>query len=511
MFNLKSNIFDALKQLRNLLASKKLNAEQRQFIETLLVGDGKRSGLEAQAKSLDWRCPRINTSHKPVLEEIKPENISPLDTIQEKLRDEIRKTSFWHLTYKSGLQKALNIINTVIQRREAINNLQEPDVNGLAAIYDELFQETTDKFQGTIVLPINQGLDPRLGASQGECLGYVREWAHCILNHKKPFGIDSKKPPLFNPIKFNTPLGHRYPNLNHLAFLSKNIAEFQSIGIDEAALLSKFSFIDQVAVRLSFYKSSEKIADTLIKLANQDKAKTFELDLFGYKTGHAMGFHKDEEGAIHFMDANLGWVRFNHAEHFKTWLPFYFNKIGYDKIFHEHTIRVYVSHQKQRNLLSIIAERMEQSYHLLIRPYYYLAIEIISVLSRLTAYGRKLNFPPNNNLAATKSPYKEPNRRHDRDINSKSPQTDHPILENISYSRMAGVLFSPSHRRHSLDDRDIKSKNPQADHPTLENISYSRMAGVLFCPSPCNKIFPKAELELKQPNDPISATKNQPA
>lgn len=198
-----------------------------------------------------------------------------------------------------------------------------------------LYQETVKSYHGTIMLPVIQGFDTRLGNSAGECLGFANQWALQLLQNKNPFGISLTEPPPFKVIHFDSKIIKKHPYFNHLAVLNSDISEYQRIKIPkEIKASSDFP---------TFFLETETLSKKLITHVNEDSSKIYKISLLGGKmgfTGHAIGFCK-RNNKYHFFDSNSMWVSFEKPEIFQDWLSFYFKVKGYDKIFHEFSISTY--------------------------------------------------------------------------------------------------------------------------------------------------------------------------
>lgn len=251
------NIYDAVHILQDLLDTKKLTSRQRLFVNYILHGDKQPHGWKGFKK--------LARSAKE----------SDLDEIKKQLEHEIKETKAADKTYKAGLQEALATISYVVAQRKAHKKINLEAAQTLECIY----QQSQENYNATLILPIKQGLDWRLGTSKGECFGYVAEWIRGVITNKKPFGIDPKNPPPFKLIKRDSPAGRRYPDLNHLAILTEDMANFQ---FDKSSLEDGRINKAEVSV-LNFYGHTTEIADHLIELANQYPQKAFCVGLTGMK------------------------------------------------------------------------------------------------------------------------------------------------------------------------------------------------------------------------------------
>lgn len=211
-------------------------------------------------------------------------------------------------------------------------------------IFDSLYQQTERNFKGTLMLPIMQGMDARLGSSRGECFGYAVAWITQISLHKKFCGIPLNGTPHLKVMPLKSVAWETYPDLNHMAVLNEDISFFQKMQgktYDILSRLASYSKNPRVDYERRFkfksYDSVSEIAEKLVKSTYGAEEKMCMLSCLGYLSGHALGFYKGD-GKYHFMDSNSGWFRFESEKDFKKWLPFYFKKMGYDKYFAEYNI-----------------------------------------------------------------------------------------------------------------------------------------------------------------------------
>lgn len=336
-----SNIYIMVNQLSSLISSGKLSADQNQFLASIINGE---KGVGENADAVRWsKLLNLTAAHeildlnRAISAEIQAESRKShpisiyIDTLK-KVSSEISAVMSNALINKTSLSKSDSKIKKVSETNEKL---------------DIIFQKTVDTYHGTIMLPVAQHLESKLGLSQGECFGYVAEWANGLLHGKKAFGVRADSNPPFKPIKFDSYLGKKYPELNHLAVLTENIATYQSLqgrfkaGDFAKALSAKhehhdISYKDDPR-RSVFYQSVNNIADALLKKTDEASETIYNLNIFSYRGGHALGFCKIKE-KCHFFDSNSGWFRFENAEDFKRWLLFYFKTKGYEQVFGEYGI-----------------------------------------------------------------------------------------------------------------------------------------------------------------------------
>lgn len=327
------NKFQAiLRQINTEIKSNKPSEDKIKCIEVMIQDD----------KHPEWVRKHLAHIKKELARDIPLTN--EMDDISEVLTKEISQTSWWDLRYKMALRTL----------RSQIDTLQKKQVDRWARAYknkttmDELFAKTTGKhYKGTIMLPVSQGKDYRLGDSGGECCGYALMWGKSIVEGTSFCGVKpQQKTPPFKPIKNASPLGERYPELNHLAPLTKNIATFQDLQKDKEKLIRAMSSDDKgislhtinsmfdLITETSFFWSIQSLTTTLIETADKHPDDALLFVLGGYLSGHAMAVSKVDD-QYHFFDSNSGWFRFDNVDDFKEWLPYYFKKITYNQYFHE--------------------------------------------------------------------------------------------------------------------------------------------------------------------------------
>jgi len=296
-----SNIYSIITDLASLKASDNLSEQQDHFITKLIDGEQGASGwnkLERLVKS-------------PMFDQI--------DNVLQSITNEIQQTSyinlqkpFFNFSYIKTLKKASAELAGVQKFREKIMNPENPQKTAeFRKKKDIIFQQTVDTYNGTIMLPVAQGLDVRMGLSNGECFGYVAEWSNGLLHNKKVFGVNSSEThPPFKPVRYDLPVGKKYPELNHIAVLTSNISIYQSLqGIFNSHKLVKalsrrydkhnVEHNDEEAKR-GYYHSVDEVAKKLLNKADLVPEKMYNLNVMGYRSGHAMGFCKINE-KYHFF------------------------------------------------------------------------------------------------------------------------------------------------------------------------------------------------------------------
>ena len=333
-----ANIYHTINLLGELKTSDKLTLQEKQFI-TLLEGGENGDAL-------------LKFARTPFVQETGDYNI---DNLEAKILAEINQTPNSHRIYKRALRSFLTELNNIQQKRKELANksVQEKMIfDAMAARRDSIYEETTEKYNGTLLLPIHQYMEVRLGQSRGECFGYIAEWARCLLLNRAPFGVDPNiNEPPFKFVRFQSAAGHKYPELNHLAVLTKNISTFQKnqSKIEKLTESIAATFLPSLRQGIAYkdiqstkflINKTDKLAEILIAKADANPDSIYNLNVMGYGSGHALGFCKIDN-KYHFADSNFGWVRFDNAEDFKKWLPMFFEKMTYNKVFNEYMIRTY--------------------------------------------------------------------------------------------------------------------------------------------------------------------------
>lgn len=329
-----SNLYLTIERLEALAKSTSISKEQCAFISKLL-NLNETYNLRSVARFLD------------------PKQI---ERLIQTIKDELHKTPYLtfqsrHLnfTYIRALKAAIHDIKATQKRRKKIKNVDKKTWAKYLKIYDHLYSDTEQTYQGTIMLPVNQNFDPRLADDLGECAGYSFEWAFQILNHKNPFGVNLKEPSPLRPLDIRADASRQYPELHQCAVINHNVAIYQNLRVDKGALLSKMNeplennmhVVSETEKEYTRFNSADEIGEELINCADSNVAKVFRLNVFSkWGQGHALAFCK-HDNQYHFFDSNAGWFRFEDADHFKKWLTYYFEKTDYSKDFERFGIESY--------------------------------------------------------------------------------------------------------------------------------------------------------------------------
>jgi hypothetical protein len=296
-----------------------------------------RSKLRSIPKSLKFLIDKELKSDLPIEEEF-----NDIDHLIQAISKEVLNKQQTTRSYRHGLIKIRTQLQT-LQNEQVKSWAVNLKYALLPSRPDLIDQKTTDKFNGTLMLPIQQGYDYRLGHSGGECFGYAADWCRSMLENTHYNSLSHDAEPLLKRLKAASLVAQRYPDLNHLAPLTRYISDLQGLQRNtfelEHAMSLKgeaFDFKEKIWTR-TFTLSIEHVAKQLISEVNSKPDTALILCAMGYLSGHAMGFCK-KNNVFHFYDSNFGWVRFNTADDFEKWLPFYFDKIGYARAFGEYVI-----------------------------------------------------------------------------------------------------------------------------------------------------------------------------
>jgi hypothetical protein len=310
------NIFSTINKAQGLLEHKGLAPLEKNFIQQLLDGNNTHIGL-------------IELSHQN-----KPQQFKLIEKELKNYYSSIPTLNWLYKSHVKSICKDFNVLSTHFETRVNELTINSP----YTIVIDTIYIQTQKKYSGTIMLPILQCMDYRLGDSKGECSGYVVEWIQSFLNDRKPFGIIPDANPPLKPISLNSKTWLRYPDLNHCVPLTKNIAELQQLnylfatrGMDHR---TKGRIYKHSAGGVVIASDPAPLARFLINVSALNPGCGIYLSLRNYRSGHALGFYKDKLSAIHFLDVNTGWYRFNSESKFMAWLPFYFKALDYEQKYH---------------------------------------------------------------------------------------------------------------------------------------------------------------------------------
>ena len=401
----KIDIFTAGLLLEELLETYQLNDSEQRFIGVLhqklsdpmedLAVLRRKIRAKLNSSQADQIFYRPIADETPLKSHRFHRNPDVFDSIySEELEEKQKHPSSQPISYRDILNC---ILICIAEAEKTLRNLKS-DAFVHAEKYDSLYQTTMAKYKGSIVLPIRQKLDFRQGASAGACHAYQEKWLISLLNNKKPFGIDPHRPPVFRLIKFNSPAGRQYPDLNHLAPLTKTMSLLQNLSDPEISQHKNEQHdlteppVKQVVSPFEFHGSSSEIADALVHQANKNINGGFKITLRGLVSGndnflvkenqrHSLGFKKFENGECHFIDANAGWFSFSNETNFKKWLPFYFKTMSYD---HFQEFRIISYSQPKSNNHTIEFLEKEILGYALLRAFYYTALKLSFFFQRIS-------------------------------------------------------------------------------------------------------------------------------
>lgn len=346
-----TDLFQSRKQLEQWCQTSAPSESQKQFILSILKGN------EARASLND-----IVTYRKK----------EDLLDLQKSIKLMIQDTPYYsskkfNFSFIQRLKNLLRDIEMMQKSEETLADFanKNPEKHQkYIELFDSLYQTTEHQFKGTLMMPVMQAMDARLGGSQGACFGYIAEWASQLHQNKKFMGASANGVSPFKRVTVNSKAWSKYPDLNHLDFLTPNISYQQSLQTDIPGLTRHLSIpfltrnqnISYKEGNEKFYISITQIAEELIQLSEKQPEDIYNLNLRGYFSRHALGFCKMND-QYHFMDSNSGWFRFENAEDFKKWLPFYFQKVRYDKQFAEYIINTYSLNSMSKNADSAKKEK----------------------------------------------------------------------------------------------------------------------------------------------------------
>lgn len=320
----RDNLFTVIKLLESAAKNKLSSSIKNDRLHKLLVGDDKVVGLYDLAKGFD------QDGYRYLQQEV--DSFYQATTVKE--------FSLW-----LALKRTKLVLSKMVNTNQVESDFQQASAkkHAYACMQDDIYAKTTEKFNGLVIVPITQAADYRQGNSDGECAGYVIAWAQALLSKKPPFGIRHEQGALFKPVKFDSKVGRKYPDLNHGIVLTKRIAAFQ-----QKRNKTKFDDCDNnkeiyrsMVSMPDFFKDGKKIADTLVQLATQNRDNVYYLAIHGQSGGHAIGYYLDENGCSHFLDVNAGWFKFSSDDVFSSWLDFYFKRKKYDQTYSEFFIYSY--------------------------------------------------------------------------------------------------------------------------------------------------------------------------
>ena len=331
------------------------------------------------------------------------EEFNDIDHLIQAISNEVLNKQQTTRSYRNGLIKIRTQLQT-LQDKQVMSWAVNLQSRLFPSWFDLINHKTSTQFNGTLMLPIRQGYDYRLGDSGGECFGYAADWCRSMLENAHYNNLSHDAEPSLKPLKAGAFVAKRYPDLNHLAPLTRDISDFQMFQGNtrqlEYGMSSKENTFDfKKKIWTYFFTSSVKhAAKQLISEVNSKPDIALMFGAKGYRSGHMMGFCK-KNNAFHFYDSNFAWVRFNKADDFEKWLPFYFDKTGYSHMFGEYQISSFekrtpdVMRSKETNLgfLNILVLLpfiiplcvVLLFYMLVIRGVYYVGRSLVSGVTSL--------------------------------------------------------------------------------------------------------------------------------
>lgn len=347
-----ANLFNTFLRLSQLKDNNSFSDNQKDFIAKIIDGTSQWSPLKILAKTT---------------------NINELNNLKSSLEVEIANTSLvsfqaphWNYQYLSCLKSVLSDVQGILKQREHLLTYSEKEAekyNKFAKRMDSLYKQTVQTYHGTIMCPVIQALEPRIGDSGGECFGYVAKWAAQILKNERPFGIGVNQQQTMQPVPFSSLLARKYPEINHFAALTKEISIYQELQSSVGELVTHLSrskdkprvqvgdeFIDyDKNSDFEFYSSTTEMAQALVNQAHSDPNKVYNLNITTYIGGHALGFCI-VGNKYHFFDSNSGWFRFDNDKDFINWFVYYYKQRGYQSYyFNEFAISSYSLSKKINN------------------------------------------------------------------------------------------------------------------------------------------------------------------
>ena len=278
-----SNIFLIIDKIKALLDNKALILSERVFLEQLLHGNEYQLGLIKLAQ-------HATPGSFKILEQEVLTHLSSIAPCKRSYRFSIK-----------SIYKDIVLFRRLTEDIAKSQSMATPTkaFAQYAILRDKIYLATCNQYNGVIMLPILQCMDYRLGNSKGECSGYVAEWVESFLNDKRPFGVCFLEEPPFQPISLNSNIGKQYPELNHCAPLTKNIAHLQKLnfrfttkGLDHT---TKGTIYQQNEGGVVFKHDASLLAQYLLNSSNRNPNCGFYLSLRNNTNGHALGFYKDKE------------------------------------------------------------------------------------------------------------------------------------------------------------------------------------------------------------------------
>ncbi|MFC3909856.1 hypothetical protein ACFORL_12315 [Legionella dresdenensis] len=323
------DLFQTQSILAELTDNNSFSQEQRDFISKVLNGTDQWNNLETLAHTVDTE--QLNHLKAALKEEI------------SKVRNLPFQKRYKNNHYYKLLKSIVSNVEGILDYQEYLKTFyqnKKDDYNNFAKRHNSFYQSSVKTYRANLMLPVLQGLDARLGNSDGVCFAYVTTWAIQILTKERPFGLSVNQEQTLQPLPFNHVLVRQNPSINHFGVYTKKISEYADIS--DKQLKQKLSAIelnssqqannDSIKFKNSiwvFYQSTTEIAQSLVNAAQTSPNSVYSLLIQSFSMKHGLGFCLIDD-KYHFFDANVGWFRFNNDKDFIKWFPYYYKKIGYE-------------------------------------------------------------------------------------------------------------------------------------------------------------------------------------
>ncbi len=340
------HLYESIYQLATLNESSRVPVGQKQVMTQLLDGMAGQNG---------WKNLK-ELARTPTKQDI--------DNIKNYIEQSLHESTYFSFQfphaifkYKRALNNLMEELTGIQERMKVIENISKDKADvfhAYAKKMDFLFLESVHQFHGTLLLPLDQEFDVRAGYENGFCFGYIAEWGRCLLQNKPPFGVDVNSSPPFKPVKYNSAVGRAFPDLNHLGVITEKIITLQNLQRQQSLLSQAMSegmveteINSQSLNSIQFFTYITEVIDKIMAYLEKERSCTiYNLVLGQFSSGHAVGFCK-KNGKYHFIDSNFAWISFDNVDDLKRWLPFYFQKMDYEKNFYRFEIEAYTLSPKK--------------------------------------------------------------------------------------------------------------------------------------------------------------------